>query len=134
LKFATQFFLIYSRYDLKYSFSKGKTLQQVKKKEDKDFIFIKVSVGKEIAHPNQTQHHIRWIQLLFHPDKTKFPFEVGKIEFTAHGESAEGPDTSTVYTEPKGVFTLKTEKSGTLIGFSYCNIHGLWRNEERLEI
>ena len=36
----------------------------VKKKEDKDFIFIKVSVGKEIAHPNQTGHHIRWINFL----------------------------------------------------------------------
>jgi superoxide reductase len=107
---------------------------EIKKKEDKDFIFIKLSVGKEIAHPNQTQHHIRWIQLLFHPDGAKFPFEVGKIEFSAHGEGTEGPDTSTVYTEPKGVFALKTEKPGTLIGFSYCNIHGLWRNEERLEI
>ncbi|MFX1339997.1 MAG: desulfoferrodoxin family protein [Promethearchaeota archaeon] len=24
--------------------------------------------------------------------------------------------------------TFKTEKSGTVIAFSYCNIHGLWQN------
>jgi superoxide reductase len=99
---------------------------EVSKKEEKDFIFVKVSVGAEIPHPNQTQHHIRWIQLVFHPDGAKFPFEVGKITFDAHGESPEGPDTSTVYTEPKGYFALKTKKPGKLIAFSYCNIHGLW--------
>ena len=107
---------------------------EVKKKEEKDFVFVKVSVGKEIPHPNQTQHHIRWIQLLFKPEGEKFPFEVGKINFTSHGESPAGPDTSKVYTEPKGVFVLKTEKPGTLIGISYCNIHGLWRSESVLTL
>ena len=24
---------------------------------------VKVSLGKEIAHPNTTEHHIRWISL-----------------------------------------------------------------------
>jgi superoxide reductase len=109
-------------------------LIEIKKKEDKDLIFIKVSVGKEIAHPNQTQHHIRWIQLLFKPEGEKFPFEVGKIDFTSHGESPAGPDTSTVYTEPKGFFALKTEKPGTLIGLSFCNIHGFWRSESELTL
>ncbi|MHA1226827.1 MAG: desulfoferrodoxin family protein [Candidatus Hodarchaeales archaeon] len=90
---------------------------------------IEVSVGKEIAHPNTTTHHIRWIQLLFQPEGSKFPFEVGKITFDTHGESPEGPDTSTVYTEPRGHFVLKTEKKkGQLIALSYCNIHGLWRS------
>jgi superoxide reductase len=28
---------------------------------------VKVSLGKEIAHPNTTEHHIRWISLYFHP-------------------------------------------------------------------
>ncbi len=107
---------------------------EIKEKDDKDLLFIKVSVGKEIAHPNQTQHHIRWIQLLFKPEGEKFPFEVGKIDFTSHGESPAGPDTSTVYTEPKGFFALKTGKPGTLIGLSYCNIHGLWRSEVKLTL
>ena len=26
-----------------------------------------VSVGKEIPHPNTTEHHIRWIEVYFHP-------------------------------------------------------------------
>ena len=28
---------------------------------------VKVSLGKEVAHPNTTEHHIRWIQLYFKP-------------------------------------------------------------------
>ena len=106
----------------------------IKEKEESDFKFIKVMVGKEIAHPNQTNHHISWISLYFLPEGAKFPISVGKVEFSAHGESAEGPDTSTVYTEPKGIFALKTKKSGTLFAFSYCNIHGLWRSEEKLTV
>jgi superoxide reductase len=106
----------------------------IKEKEESELKFIKVMVGKEIAHPNQTNHHISWISLYFLPDDAKFPIQVGKIDFSAHGESAAGPDGSTVYTEPKGFFALKTEKSGTLFAFSYCNIHGLWRSEEKLSI
>lgn len=26
------------------------------------------------------------------------------------------------------VFSFRTEKSGTLTAYSYCNIHGLWGN------
>ena len=91
-------------------------------------IEIKVMVGKEIAHPNTTEHHIRWIKVLFLPEGGKFPYELGKFEFNAHGESVDGPNSSTIYTEPVGHVRFKTEKSGTLIAFSYCNIHGLWQN------
>ncbi len=97
-------------------------------------ITIKVSIGKEIAHPNKTEHHISWINLYFLPEGEKFPYEVGKVEFNSHGASVKGPDTSTVYTEPKGLFSLKTEKSGILIAESYCNIHGLWKNIIDLKI
>lgn len=40
---------------------------------------VKVSVGKKIAHPNTTEHHIRWIAIYFHPEGEKFPFEVGPL-------------------------------------------------------
>ncbi|MCA1961456.1 MAG: hypothetical protein LDL33_11745 [Desulfomonile sp.] len=50
---------------------------------------VKVSVGKEIAHPNTTEHHIRWIQLFFKPDVDKFSYQVGNFEFTAHGECVD---------------------------------------------
>ena len=101
--------------------------------EEGEEIKVKATVGKEISHPNTTEHHIRWIELYFHPDGENFPYHLGKYEFNAHGESTEGPDTSTVYTEPKVVSTFKTEKAGTIVANSYCNIHGLWSNEKQLE-
>jgi superoxide reductase len=57
-----------------------------------------VSVGKEVAHPNTTEHHIRWISVYFRAEGEKFPFEVGHFEFSAHGESIEGPNQGPVYT------------------------------------
>lgn len=95
---------------------------------------VKISVGKEIPHPNKTEHHIAWIEVYFHPEGSKFPYMIGKADFAAHGASVEGPDTSTVYTEPNTILSFKTGKSGTLYAFSYCNIHGLWVNEEELSL
>jgi len=95
-------------------------------------ISVKVSVGKEIAHPNTTAHHIRWITLYFHPEGEKFPYEVGKVEFNAHGASVKGADSSDVYTHPASHFVLKTDKSGTLLATSFCNIHGLWRSSKEI--
>ena len=95
---------------------------------------ITVSVGKEIPHPNTTQHHIRWITVYFVPQGEKFPYQIGKFEFTAHGESAQGPDTSTVYTHPQVTLSLRADKPGTVFASSYCNIHGLWQNTQELDI
>ncbi len=92
-------------------------------------INIKVSVGKQIAHPNTTAHFIAWIDVYFHPDGSKFPYQIGKAEFVAHGASTEGADKSTIYTEPVASFSFKTDKPGVILALSYCNIHGLWRNE-----
>ena len=95
---------------------------------------ITVAVGKEIAHPNKTEHHIRWITVYFHPKGEKFPYQIAKAEFTAHGESAQGPDTSTVYTHPETTISFKTDKAGTLYAASYCNIHGLWESAKELTV
>jgi len=95
---------------------------------------ITVSVGREIPHPNTTAHHISWIEVYFLPDGEKFPHEVGRFELTAHGASAQGPDTSTIYTAPEVTVTFKTEKSGTILAASYCNIHGLWENSKELKV
>jgi superoxide reductase len=89
---------------------------------------INVTVGKEIAHPNTTEHHIRWIAVYFHPTGEKFPVELGRFEFNAHGESAQGPNMSTIYTQPEATVSFKTDKPGTLLAESYCNIHGLWQS------
>jgi len=97
-------------------------------------VAVTVSVGREIAHPNTTQHHIRWIEVYFQPEGGKFPFQVGRFDFTAHGESPDGPDTSTVYTAPSVHCTFLTEKPGTIMASSYCNIHGLWGSSKTLAL
>ncbi len=95
---------------------------------------VKVALGKEIAHPNTTEHHISWISLYFHPDGEKFPYQIGHYEFTAHGASVQGPNTSSVYTHHAVTTWLKTSKSGTLIAVSLCNIHGLWQSSKEIKI
>jgi superoxide reductase len=93
-------------------------------------VSMKISVGKEIAHPNTTAHHIRWIEIYFFPTGEKFPYQIGRFEFTSHGESGLGIDTSTVYTTPEVNLKFKTEKSGAILALSYCNIHGLWQSSK----
>ena len=95
---------------------------------------VKVTVGKEIAHPNTTNHHIKWMDLFLWPEGEKFPVEIGYCTFDHHGESAQGPDSSGIYSEPVAKFVFKTEKSGTLMATSYCNIHGLWKSEANLKL
>ncbi|MEO0293697.1 MAG: class II SORL domain-containing protein [candidate division WOR-3 bacterium] len=95
---------------------------------------VTVCVGKEIPHPNTTEHHIVWIDLYFHPEAEKFPYHIGRFEFLSHGASTNGPNTSTVYTHPEVTLTFKTEKPGTIIAFSYCNIHGLWQNSQEIKV
>jgi superoxide reductase len=97
-------------------------------------IKVTVTIGKEIAHPNKTEHHIAWIEVFFLPKEGKFPYNLGRFEFLAHGASTEGPDTSTVYTHHEAHFSFKTDKPGTIIAFSYCNIHGPWKNTREIEI
>ena len=93
---------------------------------------ISVCVGKEIPHPNTTEHHIEWIEIYFHPQGEKFPYLLGKLTFDAHGASIEGPNTSTVYTTPEVNCKIKTGKPGSVIVTSYCNIHGLWTSSAEL--
>lgn len=101
-------------------------------KETDKKVKIEVSVGKDIAHPNTSAHHIVWINVYFLPEGSKFPYQIGRYDFLAHGASIEGPDTSSVYTEPVVQLTMKTSKGGTIFASSYCNIHGLW--ESSLEL
>ena len=104
------------------------------KAKKQEAVKITVSVGKEIPHPNTTEHHIRWITVFFHPKGEKFPYQIGRFEFNAHGESVQGPNTSTVCTQPVITCSLKTEKPGTIFASSYCNIHGLWESSLGLNV
>ena len=95
---------------------------------------VTIIVGKEIAHPNTTEHHIRWITVFFLADGEKFPYQIARAEFDAHGESGQGPNMSTTYTNPEVTVLFKTEKTGIVMASSYCNIHGLWASSKRLEV
>jgi len=95
---------------------------------------VTVGLGKEVAHPNTTEHHIRWITLYFYPQGEKFPCEVGHFEFNAHGESAAGPNQGPVYTHHQITAHIKTEKSGTFHALAFCNIHGLWENSRDITV
>ncbi|MDD2751838.1 MAG: class II SORL domain-containing protein [Candidatus Omnitrophica bacterium] len=109
-------------------------IEAPEKAKKQDLIKVTLTVGKEIAHPNTTEHHIRWIAVFFHPKGEKFPYQIGRFEFSAHGESVQAPNASTIYSQPTVSCSFKSEKSGTILASSYCNIHGLWENSQELSI
>jgi len=88
---------------------------------------VKVSVGKEIPHPNTIEHHIRWIDVYFQPEGDKFVYQVAHFDFAVHGEG-------TAYAHPTATFSMQVEKPGTLIALSLCNIHGLWESSQEIGI
>lgn len=95
---------------------------------------VKVTLGKEVAHPNTTEHHIQWISVYFQPEGEKFTFQVGHFEFSAHGESTEGPNKGPVYTNHEVTTSLKVNKPGVIYASSLCNIHGLWQSSKEIKI
>jgi len=95
---------------------------------------LEVSVGKQIAHPNTTEHHIKFIEVYFLATNEKFPYSVARFEFNTHGESVQGPNTSSIFSEPKITTSFKTEKSGLIMATSYCNIHGLWKSDKEIKV
>lgn len=95
---------------------------------------VQLSVGAEIAHPHTTEHHIRFIQLYFKPEGEKFAVHMGTFQFEAHGESVEGANAGSAKCEPKVTATVTLEKPGELVAMSYCNIHGLWDNSEKVSL
>lgn len=97
-------------------------------------ITVNVTVGKEVPHPNTTEHHISWIELYFWEDGAKNPYQIGRFECTAHGATVNGPNTCAVLTDPTAAFSFKIEKSGTLMATSFCNIHGLWEDSKAIRV
>lgn len=95
---------------------------------------VSVMVGKEIPHPNTTEHHIKWIALFFKPEGGKFVYELAKFNFEVHGESTDGPNKGPAYVEPMGKACVKLTASGKLYAVSYCNIHGLWESEKAIVV
>ena len=98
------------------------------------FFEVKITIGKEIAHPNTTEHHISWISLYFLPDGGKFPCQIGRYEFNAHGASVQGPNTGSIYSHHAVTAWFKTSKPGALLAVSLCNIHGLWQSSKEIRV
>ena len=92
------------------------------------------------TRPNTTffkeSYEIMFEQPLDHqnPDGEKFPHHLGRYEFSAHGSSPKGPNTSSIYTHHAIVTTFKTSKPGSLIAVALCNIHGLWESSKKIQI
>ena len=95
---------------------------------------VNVSLGKEIAHPNTTEHHIVWIALYFQPEGEKFTYEIGHYNLAAHGASTAGPNEGPVYTHHAVDTWMQTSKPGTLFSRAYCNIHGLWEDSKEISV
>ena len=95
---------------------------------------VTLTVGKEIAHPNTTEHHIRWVQLYFKPDGDKFTYQLGNFEFTAHGESVDGANAGPAFSQSSVTTSVSLKKSGTLYASSLCNIHGLWESSKAVAV
>ena len=95
---------------------------------------VTVTVGKEIGHPNTALHHIRWIRLYFVPADATLAYEVASFEFSAHGESVVGSDSSTLYTDPKISVEFRTGVPGVFYATAYCNIHGLWESAKAITV
>jgi superoxide reductase len=99
-----------------------------------EVLTVEVTVGKEIAHPNTTEHHIRRITVFFKPEGEKAIYEVGHFDFNAHGESTKGPNSGPIYTDPSVNTSIKIQKAGTLMAVAYCNIHGLWESSKEIRL
>lgn len=95
---------------------------------------VTVTVGKEIPHPNTTEHHINWIELYFLPEEAKFPYDVARFEFNVHGEAVAGANQGPVYAQPAATATIRLNKSGTLFAVAMCNLHGLWESSQQVVV
>ena len=91
------------------------------RKEANNLVHVKVEVGKEVSHPNQPDHHISWIEIFFVPENEE-PIEIARVDFRAHGELE-------VLSEPYVELKFRTSKPGKLVVLSYCNKHGIWKEE-----
>ena len=95
---------------------------------------VRLSVGKEIPHPNKPEHHICWIQLFYKPANGKFVIELAKFDYTAHAAAMDPASQGPAITEPGSSVLVKLAQPGTLIVQSYCNIHGLWECSMEIEV
>jgi superoxide reductase len=71
---------------------------------DGDKVIVKVS---SVAHPMTKEHYIQWVQIQTESGEQRHSFDYNDI--------------------PEVTFHVKAENVITV--FAYCNLHGLWQNE-----
>jgi superoxide reductase len=76
---------------------------------------VHVIVGKEVAHPNTTEHHIDWLEL-YGTKKEGQVINLGRATFAAG------------YTTPSAWFKVPIAEFKAFSALSYCNLHGIWAN------
>ena len=76
---------------------------------------VKVTVGKEVAHPNTLEHHIKWVALF----GVKSGVAVHLATF----------DLGPTYGVPTVVTHAQLDAFSELVAVEYCNLHGYWKAE-----
>jgi superoxide reductase len=79
---------------------------------------VKITVGKEVPHPNTIEHHIKWIAL--------FGVKGGLAMHIATFDL--GP----TFGVPTVVAHANLGDFSELIAVEYCNVHGLWESSLKL--
>jgi len=79
---------------------------------------VKITVGKEVPHPNTVEHHIKWISL--YGVKGGIAVHVGTFDL--------GP----TYGVPTVTAHVNLGEFSELVAVEYCNIHGLWEGSLKL--
>ena len=79
---------------------------------------VKITVGKEVPHPNTIEHHIKWIALF--GVKGELAVHIAKFDL--------GP----TYGVPTVVTHANLDGISELIAVEYCNLHGLWESSLKL--
>lgn len=95
---------------------------------------ISVTIGKDVNHPNTTDHHIKWVQVFFRPENDKFSYQIAHCDFAAHGDSAAGPGKGPVVTDHRVSVVVSVNGTGRIYALSLCNRHGLWESGKDLQV
>jgi len=77
---------------------------------------VKITVGKELTHPNEGAHFLQWVELYYND------VLISRVELTP-----------AIYEMPV-TMRVKLGKSCTLKALVRCNLHGIWEGTTELTV
>ena len=83
---------------------------------------VTITVGKEVAHPNTIEHHIKWVQVYAKEEGGRPVVHVGTFDL--------GP----TFAGPIVTFPMMLNKNSTIYALEYCNVHGVWDNSAAVAV